>query len=149
MGEVITMDLERVKKLIEENEDRVLRPYVCTSGKLTIGVGRNLTDVGISWDEADNLFTADVNKAYFSLCKILGKEEFLALPETAQVVLMDMCFNLGETRLKGFVKMLDAVKEWDWTKMINEMIDSTWCKQVPTRASKLILMVTKLNERTE
>ena len=146
MGEVITMDLERVKKLIEENEDRVLRPYVCTSGKLTIGVGRNLTDVGISWDEADDLFTADVNKAYFSLCKILGKEKLLALPETIQEVLMDMCFNLGERRLRGFVKMFDAVKVWDWTRMIDEMIDSTWYKQVPTRAGKLVLMVIKVSE---
>jgi len=140
------MDLDRVKKLIEENEDRTLRPYVCTSGKITIGVGRNLTDVGISWDEADTLFAIDVNKAYFSLCRIFRKEGFLNLPEIIQEVLMDMCFNLGETRFRGFVKMIDAVKAEDWSKMIDEMVDSRWYKQVPERASKLVLMVTKFNE---
>ena len=146
MGEVITMDLDRVKKLIEENEDRILRPYVCTSEKLTIGVGRNLTDVGISWDEADDLFTADVNKAYFSLCKILGKTKFLDLPETIQEVLMDMCFNLGETRLRGFVKMFNAIGVWNWTRMKDEMINSRWYKQVPKRAGKLVLMVIKVSK---
>ena len=38
-----------------------LKPYVDTAGKLSIGVGRNLDDKGISKTEADFLLADDLN----------------------------------------------------------------------------------------
>ena len=48
-----------INQLILE-EGLCLKPYRCSAGKLTIGVGRNLDDNGISKQEALFLFKNDV-----------------------------------------------------------------------------------------
>ena len=40
---------------LKRHEGLKLKPYKCTADKLTIGVGRNLEDVGISEEEAEML----------------------------------------------------------------------------------------------
>ena len=45
---------------LKSQEGLRCKPYKCTSGKLTIGYGRNLEDVGISQKEAEYLFENDV-----------------------------------------------------------------------------------------
>ena len=52
-----------VQDLISKHEGLRLFPYADTVGKLTIGFGRNLTDIGISRDEADALLTNDLDRA--------------------------------------------------------------------------------------
>ena len=42
------MDTGRLTSALRRDEGCVLNPYRCTAGKLTIGIGRNLDDVGIS-----------------------------------------------------------------------------------------------------
>ena len=46
------MDTDKLLSDLVRDEGLRLRPYADTVGKTTIGVGRNLTDVGISHDEA-------------------------------------------------------------------------------------------------
>lgn len=53
-----TTDL--AKALIEHHEGRRAHPYTDTTGNLTIGVGRNLSDRGLSADEIDLLFANDL-----------------------------------------------------------------------------------------
>jgi len=48
-----------------------LKPYRDSVGKLTIGVGRNLDDVGISAEEADVLLANDIAKAQAELKQAL------------------------------------------------------------------------------
>ncbi|MFD2234837.1 glycoside hydrolase family protein, partial [Phaeospirillum tilakii] len=42
------------------DESLRLKPYRCPAGKLTIGIGRNLDDVGISREEAETLLDHDI-----------------------------------------------------------------------------------------
>ena len=52
-----------MNKLIEQlkiHEGMKLKPYLCTSKKLTIGIGRNLDDVGISKEEAEMLLNGNI-----------------------------------------------------------------------------------------
>jgi GH24 family phage-related lysozyme (muramidase) len=53
------------------------------------------------------------------------KEEFYKLPEKIQHVLVNMCFNLGGTRLSKFRKMLQACREHNWNRNV-----SSECKTV-------------------
>ena len=131
-------------KLIEQmliiDEGMRLKPYRDTVGKLTIGVGRNLDDVGISEDEALYLLSNDIKKAREDVKKVFG-EMFHELDPVRQAVLIDMMFNLGLPRFLGFKKFIQAVKEKDFSKASQEMLDSRWAKQVKSRAERLSYMM--------
>ena len=134
---------DRLKKLTKEFEGCRLKPYKCPAGKLTIGYGRNLDDVGISQAEADMMFERDFSKAEADARKIC--EEFDIdvnnLTEQRFYVLTDMCFNLGYGGLKKFKGMLTALKNGLYEDAANAMLDSLWAKQVGNRATKLAVLM--------
>ena len=100
-------------------------------GKLTIGVGRNLSDVGLKDDEIEYLLKNDINVAIGSLKKIFN--DFDDYPENIKRALINMMFNLGEPRFRTFKKFIQAIKDRDYKKARDEAIDSRWCKQVSRR----------------
>ena len=59
------------------------------------------------------------------------------LSEEVQEVLVNMCFNLGVTRLMKFKKMFEAIEESDWSRAADEALDSKWARQVGNRAEEL------------
>lgn len=131
--------LAKYKNMTKTFEGLRLKPYRCTAGKLTIGYGRNLDDVGISQAEADMLFERDFAMAEAEvkrLCKEFGIDVD-NLIEQRFYVLTDMMFNLGYTRLSKFKKFLYALKTGSYETAANEMLDSNWAKQVGNRAIKL------------
>ena len=127
------------RDLILSHEGLRLKPYVDTVGKITIGVGRNLTDVGISQSEAMVLFENDLERARNDL--------FNALPwaahidETRQMVLLDMCFNLGLHGLLTFTDTLELVSQGLYTDAADAMLRSRWATQVGARATTLAAMM--------
>lgn len=125
--------MEYARNLIKKNEGLRLKPYVCPAGKITIGYGRNLTDNGISIDEAREMFENDLIAAKITVGAIFGIEIFNESPARV-AALIDMAFNLGESRMRKFVKFIDAVKRRDWQKAAQEMRNSLWYKQVTKRA---------------
>jgi lysozyme len=120
-----------VKDLILKHEELRLKPYRDTVGKLTIGVGRNLDDVGISEDEAMHMLENDIKRCENELKEIF--ENFDELPDNVKTVLTDMIFNLGKTRFLGFKNMIQAIKENDFKRAAKEAKNSRWCRQVKTR----------------
>jgi lysozyme len=109
-------------------------PYRCSAGKLTIGVGRNLDDRGLSSDEIDYLLKNDI-KEVLSDC---GKLSYWnTLDSVRQLIIADMVFNLGLSRFLRFVKFNAAMEKCDYTLAAHEMMDSNWYKQVGRRAEKL------------
>ena len=125
---------------IIEHEGLKLKPYHCPAGKLTIGVGRNLEDKGISQKEAVFLLKNDIDECIADL-EGLFKEKFDSFPEQVKMVLIDMRFNLGATGFRSFRKMIKAVNESDFDKASKEMKDSNWYSQVGKRAETLVEMM--------
>jgi lysozyme len=121
--------------LLTKHEGVRLTPYRDTVGKLTIGIGRNLDDVGISRAEADYLLANDVRTAQATLTTAFPW--FVSLTPVRQDVLVNMCFNMGIGRLKGFKKMLVAMEQGDTLTACHEMLDSKWAHQVGQRANDL------------
>ena len=83
------------------HEGERLFPYKCTAGRLTIGVGRNLDDRGITAEESAYLLGHDIDD--------FGNGSrpspwVLELDSVRQRVLLDMAFNLGLGGLLGFGK---------------------------------------------
>jgi len=112
-----------------------LKPYRCTAGKLTIGVGRNLDDVGISKAEAMMLLETDVTTAMREC--INAWPWFSFLTDTRQDVLVNMVFNMGVTRVKKFKLMLKALEHNEFKEAAVQMLDSAWAIQVGVRATEL------------
>jgi len=135
------MKQKLIDMLIEE-EGLELRPYTCPAGKLTIGVGRNIEDRGITKEEALFLLKNDIEIVYEELGKNFSW--FKSAPETVQVVLADMCFNMGIVRLRQFKNTLAFFENRQYKEASVEMLDSVWARQVGKRAKKLSDMISGL-----
>ena len=109
-----------------------LKVYRCPAGKLTIGIGRNLEEIGISHAEARHLLNNDILRCRVELSKALPF--WHALSNMRQRVLIDMTFNLGLAGLLEFKKMMLAIKKGRYDEAAEEMLTSTWAHQVTTRA---------------
>jgi len=116
-----------------------LKPYVDTVGKLTIGIGRNLSDVGITEAEARFMLANDIESAWSGLHSIAPW--YTELPRPAQDVLCNMCLNMGPTRLAGFRDFLAALRNSRWDVAAAEMLDSRWASQVGARAERLAAVI--------
>ncbi|MGN7612728.1 glycoside hydrolase family protein [Magnetococcales bacterium HHB-1] len=133
------INLERMKDQLIQHEGLRLKPYRCTAGKMTIGVGRNLDDNGISKAEALHLLGNDINRVIRELNSSFPW--FETLDEPRRRVLIDMAFNLGITTLRCFKRMLRAVEAGNYPLAAKEMLDSRWARQVGQRATKLSRMM--------
>lgn len=121
-------------QLIKKHEGLRFKPYKDTVGKLTIGYGRNLDDNGITLAEAEQMLSNDIQNCYAECLKLPCWNK---LNEARQAVLLDMCFNLGITRMKTFKKMLAALEVGAYNRAAKEMLASKWAMQVKTRATEL------------
>lgn len=125
------MNLINVEELLKKHEGFRLKLYKDTVGKLTIGIGRNIEDNGIREDEALYMLKNDIQETIQDLKKIFP--DFETYPEAAQLVMIDMMFNLGYYRFSEFKNMIAALKARDWKKALMEMQDSKWCKELQER----------------
>lgn len=133
------IDREAMIRQLRLHERERLKPYRCTSGKLTIGVGRNIEDRGITAAESAYLLGNDIDGFYVALQKALPWIN--QLDEVRQRVLLDMAFNLGIQGLLTFKKTLAAIKAGDYKKAGPMMLDSRWAGQVGERADRLSAMM--------
>lgn len=133
------IDRDAMTRQLRLHEGERLRPYRCTAGKLTIGVGRNLEDRGITAQESAYLLANDIAREERELLRALpwvGQ-----LDEVRQRVLLDMSFNLGLVGLLGFKNTLATIQAGDYQRAAAMMLDSRWAKQVGQRAERLSRMM--------
>ena len=100
------------RDLVQLHEGRRQFSYYDTRGKLTIAVGRNLTDRGLADDEIDYLFANDLTIA-LNICHDLYPR-FTSFTPARQAALISMAFNLGKPRLAGFRRMRAAINRGNW-----------------------------------
>lgn len=134
--------LERIKEQLVRHEGLRLKPYRCTAGKLTIGIGRNLDDCGISQIEAYVLLENDIQNCEKQLLDEIP-EIYNPLDEVRKSVLLNMCYNLGIGGLLGFNNTLAFIAAGDWERAANNMLVSKWAKQVGRRAIELSELMRK------
>lgn len=130
---------QSIKDYIMSNEGVRKYPYRCSAGKLTIGIGRNLEDKGLSDSEVMYLFDNDLQDAQDSAESIF--EDFGQYTIEEQTVILDMLFNLGTTRFKTFKKFIRAIKERDLKEAARQIEQSAYFHQVPNRARRNINML--------
>jgi len=142
------MNIDVCKEQIKRHEGEVLEVYLDSLDLKTLGIGHLLQpsdpeydwEVGtsVSQEVVDKYFKDDFDKHLAETIHVFGQEEaFYLLPENIQHVLVNMCFNLGASRLGKFRNMLAACRSYDWAEMARQMEDSKWFGQVGRRSKEL------------
>jgi lysozyme len=133
------MNRQALERQLAIDEGRRAIVYLDTVGKLTGGVGRNLTDRPFFDDEIALMLKNDIALVETELDKRLPW--WREMTDARQNVLANMCFNLGITRLLGFGKTLAHMCAGEYDDAAREMLDSKWAKQVGARAVRLAALM--------
>lgn len=130
-------DALRIQLRIDESVKK--KPYRDTVGKLTIGVGRNLDDVGLRDNEIALMLENDIDETCAALDRALPW--WRDMSDARQQVICNMCFNMGIMKLLGFKNTLAAMQRGDYAAAADGMKQSAWHGQVGARADRLIEMM--------
>lgn len=135
-----------IKEDLIRHEGYIREIYLDSEGYPTFGVGHLVTEVDpeFTWPVGTPVTDERILSAF--------EEDFLDALEDAESlveslynqpdavirVLVNMAFNIGRTRLRGFKNMLAAVENKDYDRAADEMVDSKWYTQVKRRGVELV-----------
>ena len=165
------MNINQLRKELERDEGCKYEIYLDHLGYPTFGIGHLITDddpeskvwpsahgagavvgamdktsVGteVSEERVKEAFNSDIETVLSGCCRLY--EYFDDLPEEVQLIIANMMFNLGYTRLSKFKGMKRGVDARDWNAAADEMVDSLWYRQVTNRANRLVERMRNINE---
>lgn len=130
------MNRDRLKTQLRVDEGVRNKPYTDTVGKLTIGVGHNLTDKGISDKIVDLLLDDDIDE-------VIAQADHLfpwwkGMSDVRQEAFLNWLFNVGIGKAQLFVNTLKAFKDSRWADAAQGLQDSLWYQQVGKRAQRIV-----------
>ena len=133
--------MSKLVEMLRIHEGVRYKVYLCSEGYETIGVGRNISEggLGLSKDEVDFLLVNDIKRVQDELTR--NFPWFLDLNEARRDAMVDICFNLGLTRLRSFANALEAMSYGQYEIAANEFMDSRWSQQVGNRAVEVTEMI--------
>lgn len=132
---------DKLAAQLEVDEGRRKRIYTDTVGKITGGIGRNLTDRDFSDDEIALMLKNDITIVEADLDR--SCPWWRGMCDARQNVLANMCFNLGIKRLLGFKDTLATMQAGRYDAAAMGMLDSQWARQVGARAFRLATVMRK------
>lgn len=131
-----------LKSMLEYEEGRRKKPYKCSEGHWTIGVGHKISDSdaatyshidGMTDKAIDSLLSKDIEKAIKAAQKYTW---FKNLNEPRQAVIISMIFQMGEAGFSKFQMVREHLLRGEYIEAASEMLDSRWAKQTPNRAKR-------------
>lgn len=138
-------DADKLMQELATDEGCSRHAYQDSEGYWTIGVGRLIDERrggGITREEAFYLLRNDIATAEADLDAL--EPRWRQLDSDRQLVLINMAFNLGQTRFAGFKRFWQAIGAFlDGQGAIclsvaaDEMMASKWARQVGVRATRL------------
>jgi len=144
------MDYDKMKLQLILHESLKLLPYddktgkevlsgQVLHGKMTIGIGHNLSENGISLVTAGNIYAENIAAM---LAAVLKKWPWwIQLNDVRQRVMLDMAFNMGIIGLSKFHNTLEAIRTGNWEAAARGMENSLWYRQVGSRSVRLTKMM--------
>ena len=127
--------MSRIVEDLKRHEGVILHGYYDHLNYMTCGVGRCLEEgvgIGLTMEEAEYLLANDIARVREELTKTF--EWLEDLNEPRQEAMINLNFNLGLTKLRGFKMALAAMAENDFDEAADQFMDSRWSGQVGQRA---------------
>jgi lysozyme len=121
------------------DEGMRLKPYKDSVGKLTIGIGRCIEDIGITESEAKTLLENDIARVCADLDRNIP--EWRNWSDRRQQAIANMTFNLGIGGVLKFKAMVANMKAGLWQLAALDALDSKWAQQVGDRAVRIAAMI--------
>lgn len=134
----LTVDESNVLQVYDDATGNLLKAGMFIKGNPTIGIGTNLV-TGITQAESQYLCVNRINQAEQALNA--NCPWWSSLDEIRARALVNMCFNMGITRLMTFVHFLAAMQAGNWQEAGFQMQQSAWWNQVGQRAVRLQYMI--------
>lgn len=129
-----------IEKLLMIEEGFRAKPYYCSEGYPTIGVGTKIGKKGVPLDS----FTFTVNEITAKMMlideldRIMERLESLSwynsLSENRQIIIESMCYQMGVAGVLKFRNMIRAIEAGDFRYAAVEMLNSRWARQTEGRA---------------
>lgn len=129
---------ETLEQMLERHEGYKPTIYIDSVGVETVGIGHNLHKP-LRREAILHILRDDIDDATNECLHAFPW--FADLTPARKDVLVNMCFNLGLSRLSKFAKFLKAMEMGNYETAANEMLDSLWAKQVKGRAIELANMI--------
>ena len=139
------MNVDNLREQLKIDEGVKYEIYNDHLGYATFGIGHLIVEgdeehgkplgTPVSEERVNAIFEEDVKKYISESKKVFPNLD--DLPEIAQEVIVNMCFNMGAQRLSGFKKFIAGVNSGNWNTAAIEMMDSRWARQVGDRAVRL------------
>ena len=139
------MNIDNLREQLKIDEGVKYEIYNDHLGYATFGIGHLVVEgdeehgkpIGtpVSEERVNSVFDSDVATYVTEAKKVFPNLD--TLPEEAQEVIVNMCFNMGAPRLSKFKKFIGGVNAGDWNTAAVEMMDSRWAKHVGVRADRL------------
>jgi lysozyme len=147
------MNYERLRSSVQKHEGYRQLPYFDSLGFATVGYGHLIHNIELTamvnyrtfgnllrWlsdpIQHDIWLVDDLRRAESDAQRYIG-DAWERLSDVRKEVLTEMAFQLGASRLGGFVKLRDAILSGLWVRAQSEMMDSRWAQQTPNRAKEL------------
>ncbi len=129
------MNFDKLKAQLIIDEGKRSRIYTDTVGRITVGVGRNLSDRALSDDEIELMLENDITLAAKELDRVAPW--WKSLNDARQNVMANLMFNMGAPRLLGFKNFLAYAQAGRFDAASAELLNSKWATQVGERAQRL------------
>lgn len=133
------MRINNITELLVLHEGIRRFPYRCTAGKLTIGVGFNLDDVGLYEEEINFILNNRIDRTEAEVERAFPW--YHELDPVRQAVIVDMAYNMGMNTLSKFKRTLGSVRDGNYKLAAEQMLQSKWARQVKGRAVRLSKMM--------
>lgn len=132
-------NMSESNKFTSDNEGYKQFPYICSAGKLTVGIGFNLDDVGLSKSESLVILEMRLTKIDKRLTEDLPW--FSNLNDARKSAIKDMAYQMGINGLFSFKKSLKLMADELYGAAGIEFSDSDWSRQTPNRSAKVCSMI--------
>tara|TARA_Y100000356_G_C11194990_1_gene254370 strand:+ start:242 stop:688 length:447 start_codon:yes stop_codon:yes gene_type:complete len=148
------MNIDKLREELTIDEGCKYEIYNDHLGYKTYGIGHlckksepeyNM-DIGtpVSKRRVNTVFAEDVMTTIDD-CRRMYKD-FDQMPEEVQLILCNMMFNMGYTRLGKFRKLKTNIEKQNWVGASKEMKSSKWYTQVTNRAERLVQRMASVGE---
>lgn len=123
-----------IKEWLIKHEGLKVKPYYDTLGNITIGVGRNLSEINLESEIIFQMLDNDIARCKYELSKF---DWYNNSRENVKACLENMCFNMGINRLLQFKNMIKALSDKNYELAAKEALNSKWATQVKGRATEI------------
>ena len=132
--------------LLNYEEGFSAKPYYCSAGYPTIGIGQRIGPKGAPLSQYQ--FTVSKQLAAVWLSEELQQKvadmsahanitaAMVACNDARKAILISMAYQMGADGLAKFTNTLKAISEKRWSDAKSGMMNSAWAKQTPNRANR-------------